>query len=805
MKSHYSLGELRRRALVIAIALTSAFVGEIRADELDEIRPFVQQYCSQCHGAEEPSGDLRLDQLGKLGSVTFQSMYEQLADGLMPPSDEMQPTSEERQKLIRHVLQLAQNDSVVTSTGFRRLNKREYKNTVRDLLGLDKGIFDPSEYIYDDEIDEGFDTSAESLVISNELLMEYMEAADKSLRHALFTSSTKRPSPKLHLVAVGKMKGVGGSRYINPGKGHIICRSGGKAMVYDGQSTRTMKLPGRYKISVTAAAVDRDTYAVRFAPQKGPLLLGFGVKRDGEASVSTQAQLVKTFALKENVDQEFQFDVWIDKDYFPYFSFVNGSSKPITQVRANIRRRKIDSSESKRPYHGPGIRISKFLIEGPFIDEWPPESIRTTYDLEEIPNLSNASTRVDVILLFAQRAFRRKVERNEIEPYVDFLNKQYEQSQNWHESTIKTFAAMMSSVEFLYIREETGQLDSYELANRLSYLFWSTMPDAELFRLAKSGRLADPKVLTRQVDRLLKDERSVRFCDGFSDQWLSLDELGTMPPDSKTKEFRTYYSDNLETAMREETLRFVRNVLYANRSVQDFIDADYSFVNRGLAKLYGLSEVNFKAAKLGPSSAQNSEFRRVTFPLESKRGGLLGHGSILTLTANGVETSPVERGVWVLSDLFGTPPPPPPKEVPAITPDLNGAETVRDLLEAHRSDSACMECHRRIDPLGFALEAYDPIGRLRTRYSKSQAISTAGNYLGKEFGDIDELKEILVDDLRPFTRNLVIRIAEYAKGRKLIAADYPAVEEILSASEADGYRLQDIVKRIATSKLMAQR
>ena len=247
--------------------------------------------------------------------------------------------------------------------------------------------------------------------------------------------------------------------------------------------------------------------------------------------------------------------------------------------------------------------------------------------------------------------------------------------------------------------------------------------------------------------------------------------------------------------MLEETHQFFRHVLQENRSVRDFLDSDYSFVNRSLADLYG---VPFEGS-------EDNEFVRVAFPPSVKRGGLLGHGSILTLSANGVETSPIERGVWVLADLLGTPPPPPPKAVPALTPDLNGAVTVREMLEKHRSDAACMECHRRLDPLGFALEAFDPIGRYRTKYSKTQPVSTHGNYLGKDFADVTELKQILSSDIRPFARNLIIRIAEYAKGRKLVAANYSTVDSILSASENDDYKLADLVTKIATSDLMTHR
>lgn len=765
----------------------------VAADDLATHQSFFTKYCVQCHGANKQKADLRFDNIAAVDATIWQDVYEQLASQAMPPDNKPQPTSTERRSVLSYVLELARKTSPVTSTGFRRLNKREYGHTVRDLLGLRQGTFDPGEYIYDDEVDEGFDTAAESLVISNELLLEYMEAAEKSLRQAMFSANRKRPTPRVIEVNLQKMTGTS-RRYINNHRDYAITRSGGKAQLYDGQPSRTMTTPGRYTITVTASGVDRDRYPVRFTPAKGPLIMGFGIEQNSRASVSTTGVRLKTLELKDNVEQTFTFDTWIDKGHFPYFSFVNGSSKPITQVRSNIRRRKLKPSAMHEPYVGPGIKISQLTIEGPFHDEWPPESIRTTYDAKEMPDLAHADDRAQLVLRFARRTFRRSVEAEEVSPYLNFLDAQYATNRDWHESIIKTFAAMMASVDFLYIREEPGELASYQLANRLSYFFWSTMPDDELFALAQSGELTKPSVLGRQVSRLLGDPRSERFSHSFADQWLSLDKLGSMPPDAKG-EFREYYRQNLERAMLGETHRFFRHVLHENRSVRDFIDSDYSFVNKGLADLYRVPFEGKHAA----------DFQRVSFPSNAKRGGLLGHGSILTLSANGVETSPIERGVWVLANLLGTPPPPPPKEVPALTPDLNGAVTVREMLEKHRSDPACMKCHRRMDPLGFALEAYDPIGRLRTKYSRQQPVSTHGNYLGKEFADVVELKRILSSDIRPFARNLIIRIAEYAKGRKLVAADYATVQQLVDESAMSGFKFNDMVQNIATSDLMTNR
>ncbi|MDA7597660.1 DUF1592 domain-containing protein [bacterium] len=818
--------------LLLAVSLSCASVVSIfGADQNSEIQVFFGKHCVACHGEEKQKGDMRLDDFSKFDAETWELIYEQIASQEMPPDDEPQPTDAERGAIQKHVLAVATQEGPATSTGFRRLNKREYGNTVLDLLGLRNGTFDPGEYVYEDEVDHGFDTEAESLVISNELLIEYMEAARKSLKHALFSAATEKPSTKTINVELIKMSGTS-RRYINHHKDHVIGRSGGKAKLFDGSKSRVMKFPGRYKITVTASGVDRQFYPIRFTPEKGPLIMGFGVMPEGEASLSGQAVLQKTFELKDEVEQTFQFDTWIDKDHFPYFSFESGSGKPITQIRSNIRQRKIPASAMKELYRGPGVKITKFSIEGPFHDQWPPDSFQATYDSESIPDLNQSQEREDLLLRFANRAFRRPVTKDEIQPYVEFLNQQQAAKEDWHEALIETLSAMMASVDFLYIRdsstrqqrqklarqrseavrepaaqdasvmnkqgrfaEPTGSvrenvLSPYGLANRLSYFLWSTMPDDELFAMAESGEILEPDTLNKQVSRLLNDPRSSEFANSFTDQWLSLDTLGSMPPDVKAPQFKLYHRDKLEPAMREETRRFFRYILEQNRSIRDFIDSDYSFINQSLANLYGI-----------PFS-RGDEWVRVNFPANTKRGGLLGHGSVLALTSNGVETSPVERGHWVLEELLGTPPPPAPKEVPALVPDLNGATTVREQLEKHRSDPSCIECHRQMDPLGFAPEAYDPIGRLRSVYENKQPVTDFGTYKGEDFAGVSQLKAILAKDLRPFARNLAIKFAEYGKGRKLTPSDFAVIEEIVDSSAADNYPLREMIVKIATSDLM---
>lgn len=764
------------------------------AAEPETTTAFLQKYCVHCHGPDTREGDVRLDQLASDDVKLFGRIYEQISSRQMPPDDETQPTDKERDSVASHFLSVAGTSAEPQTAGLRRLNKREYANTVRDLLGLHAGIYDPGKYIYKDEVPEGFDTEANSLVTSSELLLEYLQAAQSSLRQALFTLEPRPPERTVINVRTAQMTGAT-RRYETKSPKAYIFRAG-KAKIHDGGPTLLMKTPGRYRITVTASAVDRKFYAVPFIPVDSAPILGIGCVSGSHASVSEFDRHEETFPLKYGEEQTFQVEKWINRGFHPYLQFVNGPGKPITQIRANLRRGKITKKDAQGPFRGPGIRITQYKVEGPFYDQWPPESIRTTLGGSTIPDLKDDGARLFVLGRFATRAFRRRVTRDEMALWIEYLNDRYATTRDWREAFIETMSAMMASPDFLYLREDEGELNEFQLASRLSYFFWSTMPDSTLSTLAYSGKLTDPEVLASQVERMLQDSRSQRFTDSFASQWLALDTLGTMPPDSKL--FR-FYNASLEAAMLKETRQFFSYVLQQNRSVRDFIDSDYTFLNGQLASLY---DVPFRG---GMRDADNGGLVLTKLPRGSQRGGILGHASVLTLTSNGVETSPVTRGVWVLDHFLGTPPPPPPKEVPALVPDLNGAQTVRQMLEKHRSDPACMKCHQRMDPLGFALESFDPVGRFRTSYSKRQKVSTEGRFMGRSFNDVQELKQILARNLRPFARNLIVRIAEYAKGRKLVAADYPTVEAILTEVGTDQFRLKDIVRQVTTSDLMTRR
>ncbi|MGL4419552.1 MAG: DUF1587 domain-containing protein, partial [Gemmataceae bacterium] len=346
----------------------------VSADDAAVPQALFQNYCLRCHDADTQKGKVRLDDISKIDPELWKSIFVQLANEEMPPAGKRMPTDGERKALMDYATRTATKGSPINAPGFRRLNQREYTNTVRDLLGLNNGTYDPGKFIYVDEVTDGFDTEAKQLVLSNELLVEYLNAADKSLHQALFTTEINKPTVRDVKVDMKKMDGTGGGRYISTTKDHAIIRMGGKGSLFASKESRTITSPGRYTITVTAAGIDRDRYPIRLTPVQGPIIMGFGTKPDGEGL--GHGTLHKTFELKDDVDQTFTFDVWIEKGDFPYLTFKNGPPKPIVQIRAGIRRKDLPAKAEGQPYVGPALRVSALKIQGPFHDEWPPQSLR---------------------------------------------------------------------------------------------------------------------------------------------------------------------------------------------------------------------------------------------------------------------------------------------------------------------------------------------------------------------------------------------------------------------------------------------
>jgi len=525
--------------------------------------------------------------------------------------------------------------------------------------------------------------------------------------------------------------------------------------------------------------------------------------------------------------------VWLDKGQFPRLGFPNGPTNANYRMNEYFNQLATDTydaaalaqfEERKKLYGGwisfhfgesPRVRLHAIEIEGPLNETWPPASHGILFG--DQPYQSEAAP--EVLRRFASRAWRRPAQDHELLPVVDLVRTAESRGMDAQAAIREGLKAILCSPGFIYREEKADALNGHEVASRLSYFLWASMPDERLIRRAAAGELQETKTLRAEALRLLADPRADAFVDQFLDGWLRLSKLGSMAPDPLT--FALYYDDRLEPAMRQETRLYFRHLLETNGPVARFLDSDYSFANKELARLYGIKPDEFAAQNThtvagldarflrqdGAGDSPSTRFTQITFK-DRRRGGLLGQGSILTLTANGVDTSPVIRGAWLLENILGTPPPPPPPGIPALEPDIRGAKTVRDQLQKHRDNASCRSCHAHIDPPGFALESFSPIGAWRGHYRiKDQyvPIDPAGRFQGQEFKDIVDFKAALLKREPAFARCLVEKLLMHALGRELEVTDRPQIRQILETAAMDGYRLRDLLLLCVESEIFRRK
>ncbi len=460
---------------------------------------------------------------------------------------------------------------------------------------------------------------------------------------------------------------------------------------------------------------------------------------------------------------------------------------------------------------GPGVGVQWVEIEGPLYDSWPPTSHKRLFgDLPLVPAAPKALLHVvkphdppadaeRLLTDFMRRAYRRPVWPREVEPVLTLVRQHLADSKNSFEEAMRAgYKAILCSPHFLFFQEKRGESDDFALASRLSYFLWNTLPDEELLRVAGTGELKQPATLRTQVERLLNHPKAVGFIRNFLAQWLDLRNIDATTPDPKLyPEFDT----SLQTAMVKEVELFFEEMLRHDLSVTNVVASDFTFLNERLATHYGIAGVR------GPT------MQRVAIPPESHRGGILTMAAVLKVTANGSYTHPVHRGVWVLRNIIGRPPDPPPPNAGAVEPDLRGAKTIREQLDAHRKVAACASCHLKIDPPGFALENFDVAGGWREQYrilkgpnlsmSKQGPPVEAGYELadGRAFQNIDGLRKLLLEDRDQLARCLAEKLLIYGTGRGLHYADRAVVDEIVARSRARGYGLRSLLHDVVQSRL----
>jgi hypothetical protein len=655
------------------------------------------------------------------------------------------------------------------------------------------------------------------LKTSGHLVRQYFDAADEVVEKA-FEQTERPPEQTWRFAGDFKQQQELNSSHLAAYKQQFMCLYETMLSVRNEGSyapllafAQGVPAAGEYEIRVKAEAKNRkNPYAPDFfgTDPSIPFRMGL-VAGNAKAGPLHRGQRIEPqlgeVVVKDEEPEWYTFRVWLDKGWTPRFTFPTGmlnvrnaegrlfkeyhhmfpeeakDSKGVIAIRIAIM---------KFGYL-PHLRIHEVEIRGPLDPPWPNASRQLVLGSKPY---APERTR-EILQTFADRAYRRPARTEEVDRLMDVVAARKKEGEDDFSALKDGLKTALCSPAFLYLLEpevaaaSERRLSAHALASRLSYFLWSTLPDAELRRAADSGELLKRDVLASHVRRLLASPRSEAFVTSFLDGWLNLRSLGDMAPDRD--EFARYYGENLQPAMKRETQLFTRDLLARNDSIVRFLDADYTFANLALARLYGQPDA------VEPREAH--EFHRITFKAP-QRGGLLGQGSVLTVSANGVETSPVVRGVWVLENILGTPPAPPPDNVPPIDPDIRGAKSMREILAKHRDNPSCYECHRKIDPLGFALENFNPIGQWRAQYEKGAPIDAAGELPGgQHFDDVAGLKRVLVERKDQFARMLTERLLSYACGRRVEPLDRPEVDRILAATKKEEYRFADLIEHVVLS------
>ena len=761
-----------------------------------EVRPILSQACFGCHGETKQEADLRLDRLDPdlvtgPDAETWHDVLNRLNLGEMPPKDAKPLGDRQHQKVVdwltAELRRAAQSRQA--SEGrvvLRRLTRYEYANTMRDLLGLD---LDYAKNLPPDSVsNEGFQNNGASLGISSLQIEMYLDAARAGLKQAIVTGE----KPRVYRHRADK------SEKVKRAKRQVTNR----LQLGDRFLARMLDFPreGEVVIRVRASA---DVAADAAFPR---MRIAMGLKADVKAPEKTLTEVDVTGTVEN--PELFEFRTRIERfplpghnPKFPGFQITlyHGDPSEAKRVKKNKRNKKeVEPVEPSQP----AIVVHSVEFEGPTFQSWPPAShVRILF-----PSDSSANEEVyarEVVTRFLTRAYRRPARSDDVDLMMRYFAAVRPDQPSFEEAMREVLAMSLVSADFLYLVEpriddKRQQLTDYELASRLSYFLWSTMPDERLFELASTNELNSDEQLEQQVIRMLADPKAGQFVEHFTNQWFDLKALDRI---AVNPEFYPDFDDALKADMRRETQLFFATILEENTSCLQLLDADFAIVNRQLAEHYGIP---------GP---RGSRFERVALQGDEHRGGVLTQGSFLLANSNGEDSHPIKRAVWMLDRLLDNRPAPPPPDVPELDPDepnLAGL-TLKRQLEVHRTKPACNNCHRGIDPWGIAFENFDAVGRWRedstARPKKKRAKSTATIESAAQLPDgthidgVDELKHYLLDQHKQqFAQAVVKRLLAYSVGRSMELSDQPAIDTLTEQFASDDFQLPKLMVAIVQSE-----
>lgn len=777
--------------------------------ELDPtVHAFLEAHCIRCHDEDSEKGDFRVDNLSpKVGfenTPQWLEIMERINSGEMPPKKEKsQPKAEESALVVEWIAaRMKEGESARLAArarvSYNRLTREEYVNTVRDLIGVHFDAADPGGLLEDEEW-HGFERIGSVLNLSPSTVEKYFNAAEVVLAEAY------PPEPPVPIEATYRAEEPKSIRE------HYREELAARGLLdkvrfemwprdsFRGSARDNLPVAGIYEISYTLSGL-------KPANGRAPRLKVVETNLD---RVLYEQDIVAPE--DKPVTVTFQAHLPKGRPQIMVFNDVPGPSntplsgrhgaKPFVSIAEGRIPWQIKLTDEQGAARYPFLILDSVSWRGPIISDQE-HSRRAEYWPSEEGNLDAVR---EGLARMARRAFRRPVTPDELDGYVGIVRAELEAGESFRDAVKSGMLAILCSKNFLFIAEgdedaSRHDLNDWEIASRLSYLLWSTMPDDELFSLAEAGKLRDRAELARQVARMLADPRAARFSDSFSRQWLHLKKVGRFPPD---KMLYPDYDSHLEQSMIAETKAFFHEVLHGGLTLREFLDSDWSMMNPRLAQFYGLPDI----------AGTGDEPRRVTLPADSNRGGLLMQAAILSLTSDGARHRPVHRGVWLSEAIFGKSPPPPPANVDPIAPNPvdSPKATLRMKLEAHIKDPNCASCHAKIDPLGLAFENYDAIGRWRTVEKTEGAgddppVNPAGKLPdGRTYETPGDFKQLLLADIDTFNAAFVEKLATYGLRRSMSFDDREALKAIAAAGKAKDYRLRDIVEAFVTSDLFQKR
>lgn len=795
--------------------------------------PYFAKYCLSCHGPEKQKGDLRLDTLSRdflagASNMKWQEIIERVNTKEMPPPEaKAQPSAEESAQVVQWITDRLKEGEAARlgqrgRVAFYKLTRGEYANTIRDLLGVQFDANDPTGLTEDPDWN-GFQRLGSVLSLAPSHVEKYLAAAETILAEAFPTyrivppadtvgkGAKPRPRPKEGASTIEQIRIRRDAFQLrgNPADREALAPEFARRVrvemwpgheLQGGRAGPGVALPaaGWYRIRIQLSGVmppdGRAPHLVYYCSSLDRML-----HEQDVIAPEDQPTIIEFLAHLPAGNHSFRLG-----NDVPGPSVLPRSGRPGKKYFTSFK-------DGREPWQlkltdEDGLPLWPVLIldwlewEGPIVD-----GEQTYAQREYLPtNFDDESEVRGRLRKFAERAFRRPVSPAEVERYLKLMASERQQGETPLSAFKAALQAILCAKDFLYIVEGSpdrpdGRLTDWELASRLSYFLWGSMPDDTLLGLARSGTLSQPEVLREQLQRMLRDPKAKAFVQDFPRQWLQLHKVGMFPPDKK---IYPDYDAHLEKSMIAETVSFFQEVLEKNLSLREFLDSDWTMANARLAEHYGLPRIVGDA------------MRRVALKPEHHRGGILTQAATLSLTSDGTRHRPVHRGKWLLESILGRSVPPPPANVKPIepTPATEPKATVRMKLEAHKSDAACAACHRRIDPLGLAFDNYDAIGRWRTveivpdGQGDHPPVDASGTLPdGRAFADAQGFKKLLLEDLDSFNAAFVEKLAVFALRRTMTVSDRDRLAAIAQASQAADYRLPAIIEALVTSELFRHR